>query len=145
MHGNTFTSPNGFKTRVLSDIQDEIESFFQVHEAEGTVAGGLHLELTGKNVIECIGDTKENNYENLGREQYETLCDPRLNRRQAITHSRCTSLGSFALPKRETIRRFRNRGRWISDVIIEQLGLRPRLNQRSNTADAAFGSPNRSR
>ncbi|MDQ3878068.1 MAG: 3-deoxy-7-phosphoheptulonate synthase class II [Actinomycetota bacterium] len=81
MHGNTFVSSSGYKTRRFDDILKEIDSFFQVHAAEGTVAGGVHLELTNKDVTECT-DTSILD-EHLDR-AYEALCDPRLNASQSL-------------------------------------------------------------
>lgn len=82
MHGNTLTE-NGYKTRYFWRILKEAESFFSVHKAEGTYAGGLHIEMTGKNVTECIGGAHEISAEQLG-DYYHTLCDPRLNADQAL-------------------------------------------------------------
>ncbi len=83
MHGNTFTSAGGRKTRHFEDICAEISGFFRAHRAEGTWPGGLHVELTGDDVTECLGGAEEILDEHLG-ERYETMCDPRLNARQSI-------------------------------------------------------------
>lgn len=83
MHGNTFTSRTGHKTRHLDDVLGELRGFFDVHAAEGTWAGGIHVELTGEDVTECLGGAEEVRTENLG-ERYETACDPRLNARQSL-------------------------------------------------------------
>ncbi|TDD36260.1 3-deoxy-7-phosphoheptulonate synthase class II [Saccharopolyspora elongata] len=83
MHGNTFSSPNGYKTRRFDDVLDEIVGFFEVHRALGTHPGGLHLELTGEAVTECVGGNPAVTMESLSR-CYETACDPRLNRDQAL-------------------------------------------------------------
>ncbi|WP_068398716.1 class II 3-deoxy-7-phosphoheptulonate synthase [Kribbia dieselivorans] len=83
MHGNTFTSASGFKTRNFDDIVDEVRGFFEVHERLGTVPGGLHTELTGNDVTECIGGSDPILDEHLNR-NYESLCDPRLNHKQAL-------------------------------------------------------------
>ncbi|MGW5049912.1 class II 3-deoxy-7-phosphoheptulonate synthase [Actinokineospora sp. NPDC004072] len=83
MHGNTFRSASGYKTRRLVDIAREISGFFAVHRAEGTVPGGIHLELTGDDVTECLGGADEVLDNHLGR-RYETACDPRLNASQSI-------------------------------------------------------------
>ena len=83
MHGNTFTSPSGHKTRRLHDIADEAEGFLEVHRALGTHPGGFHLEFTGEHVTECVGGTDEVTVQEL-RHRYETACDPRLNRGQAL-------------------------------------------------------------
>lgn len=84
MHGNTITTPNGFKSRHFESILKEVRGFNQVHEAEGTYAGGVHFELTGKNVVECLGGGQEITHETLAMGAYETLCDPRLNATQAL-------------------------------------------------------------
>lgn len=83
MHGNTFKAESGFKTRSWSRIMTEVRGFFAVHEAEGTKAGGLHFEMTGKEVTECVGGTRDIKSADLGR-RYESLCDPRLNHWQAL-------------------------------------------------------------
>lgn len=83
MHGNTFKADTGHKTRSWSRIMTEVRGFFAVHEAEGTKPGGLHFEMTGKEVTECVGGTREVKSSDLGR-RYESLCDPRLNQSQAL-------------------------------------------------------------
>jgi 3-deoxy-7-phosphoheptulonate synthase len=83
MHGNTFRAENGYKTRQLRDIVTEINGFFAVHRDEGTHPGGVHLELTGEDVTECLGGAQEVLDTHLGT-RYETACDPRLNASQAI-------------------------------------------------------------
>jgi 3-deoxy-7-phosphoheptulonate synthase len=83
MHGNTFTSEGGHKTRRLDDVLTEIAGFFAAHRAEGTWAGGVHVELTGDNVTECLGGAEEILDADLDR-RYETICDPRLNGRQSL-------------------------------------------------------------
>ena len=83
MHGNTFTSESGFKTRKFETILDEVTGFFEVHRALGTVPGGLHVELTGDDVTEVMGGTEEIDDEGL-RRRYETLVDPRLNHQQSL-------------------------------------------------------------
>ncbi|MBT3226877.1 MAG: 3-deoxy-7-phosphoheptulonate synthase class II [Deltaproteobacteria bacterium] len=83
MHGNTYTSESNYKTRNFKDIHSEIRSFFQIHHAEGTVPGGVHFELTGKDVTECVGggqDIMDHHLEN----NYATSCDPRLNAQQSL-------------------------------------------------------------
>jgi 3-deoxy-7-phosphoheptulonate synthase len=83
MHGNTTESPNGFKTRHFDDIVDEVEGFFTVHRDLGTHPGGIHVELTGDEVTECLGGAQQLKAEDLvGR--YETACDPRLNNGQSL-------------------------------------------------------------
>lgn len=84
MHGNTITTANGFKTRPFHSVLAEVKNFFEVHHAEGTHAGGVHFELTGKNVEECIGGDQDITAEMLAAGAYETLCDPRLNATQAL-------------------------------------------------------------
>jgi 3-deoxy-7-phosphoheptulonate synthase len=83
MHGNTITAANGLKTRRFDRILDELHAAFQVHAAEGSHAGGVHFELTGQNVTECIGGAQEISEEALA-ERYLTHCDPRLNASQAL-------------------------------------------------------------
>jgi len=83
MHGNTEETAEGIKTRHLDRIIDEVDGFFDVHAELGTHPGGLHVELTGDNVTECIGGTAELTAKDLGR-RYETACDPRLNIEQSL-------------------------------------------------------------
>ena len=83
MHGNTITSTSGYKTRPFDRIVSEVKSFFEVHAAEGTHPGGVHLEMTGKNVTECIGGARAITDEDLN-DRYHTVCDPRLNAEQSI-------------------------------------------------------------
>jgi 3-deoxy-7-phosphoheptulonate synthase len=83
MHGNTISSPSGYKTRPFDRILQEVKSFFAVHRAEGTHAGGVHLEMTGKDVTECTGGARAISDEDLN-DRYHTLCDPRLNAEQSI-------------------------------------------------------------
>ena len=83
MHGNTVKAASGFKTRPFDRIMSEIRAFFSVHQAEGTYAGGVHLEMTGKNVTECTGGARAISDADL-HDRYHTYCDPRLNAEQAI-------------------------------------------------------------
>ena len=83
MHGNTREASTGHKTRSYVDVTDEVLGFFQVHKALGTVPGGLHVELTGDDVTECVGGTGGVLEDRLG-DRYETACDPRLNRAQSL-------------------------------------------------------------
>jgi 3-deoxy-7-phosphoheptulonate synthase len=83
MHGNTFESTGGYKTRNFDDIVEEVRGFFQVHRDLGTVPGGLHVELTGNDVTECIGGSTKILDADLEK-RYETVCDPRLNHRQSL-------------------------------------------------------------
>ena len=83
MHGNTVTSHNGYKTRNFEDVMDEVRGFFEVHDALGTYPGGLHVEMTGDDVAECLGGAdpiREEQFDDL----YESVCDPRLNHRQSL-------------------------------------------------------------
>jgi 3-deoxy-7-phosphoheptulonate synthase len=82
MHGNTITS-NGYKTRPFDRIRSEVESFFGVHKAEGTHAGGIHLEMTGDDVTECLGGAQAVTEACLAS-RYHTQCDPRLNAQQSL-------------------------------------------------------------
>jgi len=83
MHGNTITSHTGLKTRSFERILKEVKTFFDVHRAEGTHAGGVHVEMTGQNVTECLGGAQAISEEDLSR-RYNTHCDPRLNANQAL-------------------------------------------------------------
>ena len=83
MHGNTRTATSGHKTRSFDDVIEEVAGFFDVHQQLGTFPGGLHVELTGDDVTECVGGTGGVAEDGLGV-RYETACDPRLNREQAL-------------------------------------------------------------
>jgi 3-deoxy-7-phosphoheptulonate synthase len=83
MHGNTYTNANGRKTRHFEDVIREIEGFVRAHRAEGTWPGGIHIELTGEEVTECIGGADALSDDDLDF-RYETVCDPRLNGRQSL-------------------------------------------------------------
>ncbi|TQM00155.1 3-deoxy-D-arabinoheptulosonate-7-phosphate synthase [Actinoallomurus bryophytorum] len=83
MHGNTFEAESGYKTRRFDDVVDEVAGFFDVHRALGTHPGGVHLEFTGDDVTECVGGGHEIVEDDL-HQRYETACDPRLNRGQAL-------------------------------------------------------------
>ncbi len=83
MHGNVIKSGNGFKTRRVDDILTEMKEFFQVHKSEGTYGGGVHLEMTGKNVTECLGGAFQVTEADLNS-RYHTHCDPRLNADQSL-------------------------------------------------------------
>jgi 3-deoxy-7-phosphoheptulonate synthase len=83
MHGNTIKAKSGYKTRPFERIIGETRTFFAVHQAEGTYAGGVHLEMTGKNVTECTGGARAITEADLS-DRYHTYCDPRLNAEQAI-------------------------------------------------------------
>ena len=83
MHGNTYTAESGLKTRNFSDVVDETKRFFHIHRSIGTWAGGIHVELTGDNVTECIGGAENLSDDDLAL-RYETMCDPRLNASQSL-------------------------------------------------------------
>ncbi len=83
MHGNTFEVPSGHKTRRFDDVLAEVQGFFEVHRSLGTHPGGIHIEFTGDNVTECVGGSHEIVADDL-HQRYETACDPRLNRSQAL-------------------------------------------------------------
>ena len=83
MHGNTESTSNGYKTRQFKNIRSEIEQAFDLHEAAGTRLGGVHLELTGENVTECLGGARQLTEVDLQRD-YRTTVDPRLNYEQAL-------------------------------------------------------------
>ena len=83
MHGNTVKSSNGYKTRAFYRILTEVKNFFAVHQAEGSHAGGVHFEMTGQDVTECIGGAQAISDETLG-DRYHTHCDPRLNAKQSL-------------------------------------------------------------
>jgi 3-deoxy-7-phosphoheptulonate synthase len=83
MHGNTREAASGHKTRSYDDVADEVRGFFEVHKRLGTLPGGIHVELTGDDVTECVGGTEGVTEDQLG-DRYETACDPRLNRVQSL-------------------------------------------------------------
>ena len=83
MHGNTIKASSGYKTRPLINIISEIEQFFKIHRQEGTYPGGIHLEMTGQDVTECIGGLREVTEDDL-KSRYHTFCDPRLNASQSL-------------------------------------------------------------
>lgn len=83
MHGNTREAATGHKTRLFDDVLDEVHGFFEVHRGLGTFPGGIHVELTGDDVTECVGGTGGVMEGNLG-DRYQTACDPRLNREQSL-------------------------------------------------------------
>ncbi len=84
MHANTYTAPNGRKTRDFDDISAEIAGFVRAHHAEGTWPGGIHVELTGDDVTECIGGHRQRISDTQLDDRYQTVCDPRLNGRQSL-------------------------------------------------------------
>ena len=83
MHGNTVKSESGYKTRPFDAVLREVQEFFNVHKAEGTIPGGVHFEMTGLDVTECVGGLKEVSHEDL-KDRYHTACDPRLNASQSL-------------------------------------------------------------
>jgi 3-deoxy-7-phosphoheptulonate synthase len=83
MHGNGITTPNGYKTRKFDDVVDEVKGFFEAHHSVGTFPGGIHVELTGDDVTECLGGSEMIDEETLAS-RYESLCDPRLNHMQSL-------------------------------------------------------------
>ena len=83
MHGNTFESATGYKTRDFEDIVREVEGYFEVHQGLGTVPGGIHVELTGNDVTECLGGAEKILDADLEK-RYESVCDPRLNHQQSL-------------------------------------------------------------
>ena len=83
MHGNTIKSGNGYKTRRFDAVLDEVKQFFALHRAEGSYAGGIHIEMTGQNVTECVGGAQAITEDHLS-DRYHTHCDPRLNASQSI-------------------------------------------------------------
>ena len=83
MHGNTIKSATGFKTRPFNNVVKEVKNVFSVHQAEGSFAGGLHIEMTGQNVTECTGGAQKISDQDLSH-RYHTHCDPRLNASQAL-------------------------------------------------------------
>ena len=83
MHGNTIKSASGYKTRPFDSVLREVREFFQVHKAEGTIPGGVHFEMTGKDVTECTGGVRAVSDEDLS-DRYHTACDPRLNASQSL-------------------------------------------------------------
>ncbi|OIU87874.1 class II 3-deoxy-7-phosphoheptulonate synthase [Microbacterium sp. AR7-10] len=83
MHGNGITTPSGYKTRRFDDVVDEVRGFFEAHRAVGTFPGGIHVELTGDDVTECLGGSEQIDEAGLAT-RYESLCDPRLNHMQSL-------------------------------------------------------------
>jgi 3-deoxy-7-phosphoheptulonate synthase len=96
MHGNGITTKNGYKSRRFDDVMDEVAGFFEVHRAAGTFPGGIHIELTGDDVAECLGGSEMIDEKTL-ESRYESLCDPRLNHMQSLE---LAFLVSEALAKR---------------------------------------------
>ncbi|CAA6667013.1 unnamed protein product [Spirodela intermedia] len=103
MHGNTMKAPCGLKTRSFDAIRSELRAFFDVHDQEGSHPGGVHLEMTGQNVTECIGGSKTVTFDDLNS-RYHTHCDPRLNASQSLELA-------FAIAERLRRRRIRSWGK----------------------------------
>ncbi len=110
MHGNTLTSTNGYKTRPFERILGEVQSFFEVHDVEGTHPGGVHVEMTGQNVTECTGGARALSEADL-EDRYHTHCDPRLNADQALELA-------FLIAERLKSRRVVRPGAWSEDEPI---------------------------
>ena len=83
MHGNTYEAPSGYKTRKFEDVLEEVKGFFEVHRSLGTHPGGIHIELTGDDVTECVGGGEQISHDDLAT-RYESACDPRLNHAQSL-------------------------------------------------------------
>jgi 3-deoxy-7-phosphoheptulonate synthase len=83
MHGNTIKASSGYKTRRVDDVMAEVTGFFDAHDEIGTYPGGVHFEMTGQNVTECVGGVVDVTEASLG-DRYHTHCDPRLNGAQAL-------------------------------------------------------------
>jgi 3-deoxy-7-phosphoheptulonate synthase len=83
MHGNTIKSSTGYKTRPFESVLREVREFFEIHNAEGTIPGGVHFEMTGQDVTECTGGVRAVTDQNLS-DRYHTACDPRLNASQSL-------------------------------------------------------------
>ena len=106
MHGNTIKSATGYKTRPFDRIMTEVRGFFAAHAAEGTHPGGVHFEMTGQDVTECIGGAQEITESRLG-DRYHTHCDPRLNASQAL---------ELAFRIAEELKQWRQAGGRSSDI-----------------------------
>ena len=83
MHGNTLATSTGYKTRPFNRILDEVQRFFAIHRAEDSIPGGMHFELTGQDVTECMGGAQDITEQGLA-DRYHTQCDPRLNASQSL-------------------------------------------------------------
>ena len=105
MHGNTFEASSGYKTRRFDDVIEEVQGFFDVHRSLGTWPGGVHVELTGDDVTECVGGGEELAEIDLAH-RYESVCDPRLNRVQsprAGVPRRGDAAQGLRVPRSETL------------------------------------------
>jgi 3-deoxy-7-phosphoheptulonate synthase len=110
MHGNTISSSSGYKTRPFDAIMTEVRRFMAIHQAEGTHAGGVHVEMTGKDVTECTGGLRALRDEDLN-DRYHTFCDPRLNASQALELS--------FLVAEEIKKEMATRPAWTDDDAVE--------------------------
>ncbi|KAA0055844.1 phospho-2-dehydro-3-deoxyheptonate aldolase 2 [Cucumis melo var. makuwa] len=110
MHGNTIKAPCGLKTRSFDSIRAELRAFFDVHEQEGSHPGGVHLEMTGQNVTECVGGSKEVTFDDLNS-RYHTHCDPRLNASQSLELA-------FAISQRLRSKRMRSKA-GLNGLLVE--------------------------
>jgi 3-deoxy-7-phosphoheptulonate synthase len=110
MHGNTIKSTSGYKTRPFDAIMSEVRRFMAIHQAEGTHAGGVHVEMTGKDVTECTGGLRALRDEDLN-DRYHTFCDPRLNAAQALELS--------FLVAEELKKEMANRPKWQDEDEVE--------------------------
>ncbi|XP_062215439.1 phospho-2-dehydro-3-deoxyheptonate aldolase 1, chloroplastic-like [Phragmites australis] len=115
MHGNTIKAPCGLKTRPFDSILAEVRAFFDVHEQEGSHPGGVHLEMTGQNVTECIGGSRTVTFDDLS-DRYHTHCDPRLNASQSLELS-------FIIAERLRNRRIRSSSGLNSILPLSPFGL----------------------
>uniref|UniRef100_A0A0D6QSS7 Phospho-2-dehydro-3-deoxyheptonate aldolase n=1 Tax=Araucaria cunninghamii TaxID=56994 RepID=A0A0D6QSS7_ARACU len=115
MHGNTIKAPSGLKTRPFDAIRAEVKAFFDVHEEEGSHPGGVHLEMTGQNVTECIGGSRVVTFDDL-HSRYHTHCDPRLNASQSLELA-------FIIAERLRRRRMRKSDLGISSILNSLISL----------------------
>jgi 3-deoxy-7-phosphoheptulonate synthase len=113
MHGNTIKASSGYKTRPFDAILSEVRRFMGVHQAEGSHAGGIHVEMTGKDVTECTGGMRALTDEDLN-DRYHTFCDPRLNAAQSLELA-------FL----------------VAEELRKEQALRPRVHEEDETAEAA--------
>ncbi|KAE8702424.1 hypothetical protein F3Y22_tig00110482pilonHSYRG00021 [Hibiscus syriacus] len=106
MHGNTIKAPCGLKTRPFDAIRAELRAFFDVHEQEGSFPGGVHLEMMGQNVTECIGGSNTVTFDDLNS-RYHRHCDPRLNASQSLELA-------FAISERLRKRRLKSANEFLN-------------------------------
>ena len=110
MHGNTIKAASGYKTRPFESVLREVREFFQIHKAEGTIPGGVHFEMTGKDVTECTGGLRAVSDEDLS-DRYHTACDPRLNASQSLELAFLVAEELTARPRRQPPNRALTRAR----------------------------------